>query len=387
MNADPKAAVWPADKPKTLASMGIDPKEYSYARALKSVLDKGGRGSIPDGLEGEVHQEIENSRCGVSAQGFWTPFGRLVRVSRASVPRLARAANDLQAGIFGQGGAGIASDVYVPVIDLLRTQMVTERLGVRTITGLRGNFLWPRQVSKSAGSGAGGSYWVPETFALSTTNPLLDQISATPHRVGVTGRIGKQLILQAAYDAQNWLREDQMLTLAVEIDRACLFGAGANSEPTGIFNTIGIGSVNFGGAVTYQKVRSFKTSLALANAMAAGMAFVTTPNVEEKWAITPKVGSTFPIFIWEDGNLDDGTPDGKVIGLRATATNQVPGDRVGYGNFRDAAKLIWSDGIDTIVDPFTGAVEAMVQITHNVWMDVVVRHQGSFVLSADAGNQ
>jgi hypothetical protein len=245
---------------------------------------------------------------------------------------------------------------------------------------LSGNIAWPRQVSKSS------PVFVPETFALVVSNPTLDQVLGSPKRIGVTGAVGKQLILQEAFDPQNWLREDQMGSLAVEMDRVTLLGAGANSEPLGIFNTIGIGAVNFGGAVTYQKVVNFKTQLALANALAEGMAFVTTPLVEEKWRTTPKVGTTFPIFIWEDGSWGDDTADGRVVGLRATATNQINNDRVGFGNFPDAAKLLWG-GIDIVVNPYTRSKEAMVEITTNVFMDVLVRHQGSFAYSVDAGDQ
>jgi HK97 family phage major capsid protein len=387
MNNSAPNQSWPEGKLVSLASLGISPNEYSYARALKSALSKGVPGAVPDGLEGEVHQEIGRQFRSVTPGGFWVPWDRMAYVNRADLTKLGRAANDLQVGVFGQGGAGVATEGGLPVIDLLRNKMISDRIGVRTITGCEGNILWPRQVSKSAGSGAGGSYWVPETFALTDTNPLLDQVGAVPHRVGVSGRVSKQLILQFSPDAQNWLRDDQLLTLAVEMDRVCMFGAGANSEPTGIFNTIGIGSVNFGGITpTYAKIRSFKSALALANALADGMAFVTTPSVEEKLATTPKIGTTFPIYIWEDGDWGDSTADGKMVGLRATSTNQVPNDRVGFGNFKDAAKLLWGPGIDTIVDPYTGATEAMVRIVQNVFMDVLVRHQGSFVISSDAGN-
>ena len=373
-----KLPEWRAENPTTMAGIGCSEKErksYNYGRALQSVIAKGmGPGVEPDGFEGEVSKEIAKRSKGIGGGGFWVPFDRECKVSRSDVPRHTRA--DLQAGVFAQGGAGVQTDIYLPVIELLRNKMVTERLGVRTISGLQGNIAWPRQIAKST------PLFVPETFALTTSNPLLDQVLATPRRIGVTGAVSRQLILQEAFDPQNWLREDQMASLAVELDRVTMFGAGANSEPTGIFNTIGIGSVTFGAAATYAKIINFKTQLALGNALAAGMAYVTTPLGEEKLRTAAKIGSTFPIFIWEDGSWGDDTADGRMVGLRATATNQVPADKLAFGNFMDACKLLWG-GINTLVNPYTRSKEDMVEITTNVYGDVLVRHQASFVYSSD----
>jgi len=358
-----------------------DINEYSIARAIRSAVEQNKQGAIPTGLEGEVHAEMVKRSIGCSPQGFWVPFNRKIKtVERMTRSRLVRAPGDMQVGVFGQGGALVPTELQIPVIEILRNKMVTERLGVRTIAGLEGFIAWPRQI------GTCGAYFVPETFALVVSNPQLDQLMGTPHRIGVTGAYSKQLILQSAIDIENFMRDDQMKALAVKIDQETLLGSGNGDEPIGIFNVIGIGSVNFGGAVTYQKVVNFKTQLALANASVSDMAYVTTPLVEEKWRTTPKVGTTFPIFIWEDGSWGDDTADGRVIGLRATATNQLVNDRVGFGNFADAQKLMWG-GLDILVNPFTRSKEAVVEITTNAWMDVMVRHQGSFAYSVDAGDQ
>src|ERR1700690_304526 len=356
-----------------------DISQYSFARALRSCVEQNRESAIPEGLEGEVHAEISKRNKGVfKPHGFLMPYNRKLRT--AATNRRTRAAGYLQVGVFGQGGALVQTDVYMPLIQLLRNLMVTERLGMKTIAGIEGMIAWPRHVAACT------PYFVPETFLLNVSNPLLDQLAASPHRVGVTGSYDKQLILQSVLDVENWLRDDQLKSHAVLVDQVSLLGTGANNQPVGIFNTPGIGAVNFGGAVTYQKVVNFKTQLALGNAAVANMAFVTTPLVEEKWRTTPKVGTTFPIFIWEDGSWGDETADGRVIGLRATATNQILNDRVGFGNFEDAKKLIWG-GLDIVVNPYTRSKETIVEVTTNSWMDVMVDHQQSFAYSVDAGDQ
>lgn len=372
--------------PLTMAAMGVSPdqaKEYSFAKAVRSCVQRDKM--EPDGFEGEVHQEMYKRCIGdFTPAGFLMPYDRPMRLpgNSRSIPRSlkARGPGDLQVGVFNQGGAVVQSDIYLPMIELLRNKMVTERLGVVTIAGLQGMILWPRHVSPCAPG------YIGETGTLITSNPTLDQLMGSPHRVGVTGSYSKQLILQSSVDVENWLRDDQLKTLAVVIDSATLLGTGANQQPLGIFNTIGIGSVNFGGTPTYQKIVNFKTQLALANAAAADMAFVTTPAGEEKLRVTAKIGTTFPIFIWEDGSWGDDTADGRMIGLRATSTNQITNDRLGFGNFSDSQKLIWG-GLDIVVNPYSRAKDAVVEITTNSWMDVMVRHQGSFAYSNDSVNQ
>lgn len=373
-----------------------DIDQYSFARAVQYVTENNKNGDqIPKGLEGEVHAELVKRSLGFNPQGFLMPYrGRNKKTGKNLGVRLSddfkirshmsRAAGDLQAGVFGQGGAAVATELQWPLIKILRNLMVCSRLGVRTISGLEGNISWPRHVATSL------PFFVPETFLLQVTNPLLDQLNATPHRIGVTGAVSKQLILQVgnSLDVENWLRDDQLQAHAEVVDQITLLGNGANNTPLGIANTPGIGLLLFNGGVTYQTVVHFKTLLALANAAVSDMAFVTTPLVEEKWRVTPKTGvaNQFPIFIWEDGSWGDDTADGRVIGLRATATNQIQNDRVLFGNFGDCKQLMWG-GLDVVVNPWTRSKEAVVEITTNSWMDVMVDHQQSFVFSGDAGDQ
>jgi HK97 family phage major capsid protein len=397
-----KAKDWAVKNIKLIADDDLheDMENYSYARALQSAVRnaKNGAMGMPSGLEGEVAEELQlRAGSDFQAQGFMVPYGQgtygkkkarcrgfKIDNGSAMARRLqrsgARAAGDLQAGVFGQGGGLIQTDLWMPMIALLRNLMVTERLGMQTISGLEGMVTWPRHVA------ACQPYFVPETFLLVVTNPLLDQLAASPHRVGVTGAVSKQLLLQNAIDAQNWMRDDQLKTHAVLVDQVSLLGTGANNQPIGIANTPGIGAVNFAGPVTYLNVINFKTQLALGNAAVADMAYVTTPMVEQKWRTTPKVGTTFPVFIWEDGSWGDETADGRVIGLRATATNQITLDRVLFGNFADAKKLFWG-GLDVVVNPYSRSKEAVIEVTTNSWMDIMVDHQQSFAFSVDAGDQ
>jgi hypothetical protein len=102
-----------------------------------------GKDPIPDGLEGEVHQEMlkrskEFGGLGYEAAGFQVPSNAPFRagpyVSRAERRRMQR---DMQATVFNAGGAFVPTQLVVPVIELLRNRMILEQLGVQTMAGCR----------------------------------------------------------------------------------------------------------------------------------------------------------------------------------------------------------------------------------------------------------
>lgn len=356
---------------------GNDPKQYSIRRAIQSVIDT--RKPIPEGLEGDVHHKVAERMKGMGAakgggaDGFWVPFERAIPAGTISK-------RDLNVTTFGQGGAFVATTLVTPVIELLRNKMVASRLGIQTMAGLTGNVAIPRQ------TGAATAYSLPETATLTKSNQAIDQVLLAPHRVGATQDYSKQLLLQSSVDVENFLRDDLMKVIAIKIDKLVLEGSGAGSEPTGILNTTGIGSIHFGAAATLAKMVAFETSLANANADLGKMAYVTTPTVRGVLKVAPKVGTTFPIFIWEDGEFGDGTNDGDVNGYRAAATNQISNNAVAFGNFDDVILAMWG-GLDVVVDPFSRATDGVIRITINTFIDVALRHSASFCWSDDSGAQ
>lgn len=361
----------------TMESIGVSEKEkaeYSVGRAIRCCLEK--EVTVPDALEGEVHRALEkqiSGDCKLSG-GFVVPFDAVLRGRYSKAQRNSRA-NEMQVGIFGQGGALVATELRPNVIELFRNKMVTDALGVQTMGGLRGNVSFPRQVAAST------AYSVGEIAALTKSNPVLDQISVNPKRVGIFGEYSRQLLLQDVVDVESFLNNDQLLQLALKWDYLTMFGSGAASEPLGIFNTPGIGSVTFGGAATFTKVVSFETALAVLNADMGNMGYVTTPAARGtlKSAAKLLVGATTvaAVPIWDKDEMN---------GYKSMATNQIINNLMGFGNWADAIRCLWG-GIEIVLNPYSRDTEGLVRLTMNTFGDMCVRHAPSFCASSDSANQ
>ena len=372
-------------KPVTMEALGMNEREqssYSILRGIQSCLRRDTR--TPDGLEGDVHSAMTKSvvSSGIQSEGFLVPHDARVRHGNNRAYRRSEAyQRDLQVSVFNQGGATVATVIETPIIELLRNRLVTSALGITTMGGLSSNVSIPRQ------TGAATAYALPESATLTKSTQALDQILLAPHRVGAWNDYTRQLLLQSSIDVENFIRDDLMKVLALKWDLLILNGQGAGSEPLGILNTPGIGSVLFGGSATFSLLVAFETALAVLNADAGNMAYATTPSVRGTLKSAAKLlkGATTvaAVALWDGGEAPG---EGEVNGYRALASNQIPNNQVLFGNWSEVVHGLYG-GYDVIVNPYSRDTDAAVRITINSFGDVALRHAASFCASADAGNQ
>ena len=57
-----------------------------------------------------------------------------------------------------------------------------------------------------------------------------------------------------------------------------------------------------------------------------------------------------------------------------------------FGNWEDAILGMWG-GWDVVIDPYTSAETATVNVTINAFIDAAVRHAAGFAWSTDSGAQ
>jgi len=368
-------------------------RDYSIQRGIQSAIrraDKGAtnqKAAIPDGLEGEVHQELirranaEPGGLGFSPTGFLVPHDATLcgsRLTRAERDRLTR---DSQATIFPAGGAFVPTELRTPVIEVLRNAMVLDRAGFcMTLSGLSGNLVIPREEATAT------AYSVGEIDQLTASQQILGQISLSPKRVGSKQIYSKQFVMQSTPDAEAFIRNDHFAVIARQWDRLGLVGQGAGDEPLGIFNTPGCQSIIFGGTPTYKQIVAMETALRTVN-VTGPLTYVSTPSTKGSLKLIPALLTGSQIIsgpenaIWQPRG-----EDGLMNGCLALDSNQIPGHVIMLGAKNQAVKALWG-GLDIVTDIFTRADRAEIVLTINTWGDFAARHPQAFIVSADAGNQ
>lgn len=356
-----------ADKPLETPDIGLSAKEvrqYSLMNAIKSASS--GRFS---GFEAEVAQELAR-KYGKEARGFYVPTDIFKRDILTSSP--ANGSNlvptDHLAGEF---------------IDALRANLVISGLGARMMQGLKGDVAIPALNAKTSVG------FVAENNAPGSEGaPSFRQVTMSPKTLVQYVDISRKLMMQSDPSVEQVIRDDMTRQFAAKIDEVAIEGGGA-AEPTGILGTSGIGSVAIGsngGAITFASLVNLEREVAIDNALAGRLSFLTNPKVVASMRRTPRQSSGVEgNFILNDANT--------LLGYGVASSTLVPSDltkgtssgvcsAVIFGNFNDLMIGMFG-GLDVLVDPYTGSATGATRIAMYQDVDVAVRHAESFAAIKD----
>lgn len=355
-----------ADKPLDVADVELTQKEqrsYSLMRAIRGMAT----GKF-DGFEREVSEELAKVH-GKDARGFYVPHAIFKRDILTSSP--------------ANGSNLVPTDHLADeFVDALRETLVISSLGARMMSGLKGDVAIPALNAKT------GVQFVAENNAPGEGAPTFRQITMSPKTCAGFVDISRKLMMQSDPSVEQILRQDMVLQFAAKMDDVAIEGGGAN-EPTGILQTNGIGSVVMGtngAAISYAKLVELEREVAIDNALAGNLAYLTNPKVVSAMRQTPRQGSGVEgNFILNDTNT--------LLGYSVASTNLVPSDltkgtstgvcsAVIFGNFSDLMIGMFG-GLDILVDPYTGSSTGATRIAMYQDMDVAVRHAQSFAAIKD----
>lgn len=339
------------------SELGMSKKEkeaYSLVRAMNCVAN----GKTLDGLEGEANEAM-SQKLKREAKGFFIPTD------------VATHSRDLSAGVATKGGYTVGTDVLgSSLVELLRNKALVSGLGVQTLSGLNGNVSIPKA------EGGATSYWLDEAESVTNSDQDFGSITLTPKRLAGVTAYSKQLLSQSSISIESFVRDDLMRVLAIAKDLAALAGTGTDGEPLGILNTTGINTVTFGAAATFAKMVEFESTLGTDNADLGALSYLTTPAVRGALK-TKDVSTSTGQFVWSNDMVN---------GYSANATNQMPDNKVIFGNWSDAMFGDW-EGMDVVVDPYSLKKKGQIEIVIQLLTDFAVRNPVSFCASTDAGNQ
>ena len=199
-----------------------DIKQYSLCRAIHALATNDWSEA---GFERDVSKEL-------SRLMNKNPEGILIPINQVGGKR------DLST-ITGTSGGYLIGQEYRPqeFIELLRNKIKVAQLGARILSGLVGDIVIPKM------NGGATSYWVQENQTVTKSEANFGQIEMSPKEIATRCHVSKKLIMQGTPDAENLVKDDMALSLAIAIDRAVLLGSGVAGEPMGIKGTPGVGTV------------------------------------------------------------------------------------------------------------------------------------------------
>ena len=363
-----RAALDILDPPSKLDLSRRDAGRYSLLRALRS-LRLGNLANAP--FEFECSEEIRKKIGTTSAADALTGGGLLVPAEILTKP-LGEAAARAMATTPGAKGGYLVDVENMGFIDILRTRSVSMNMGVRRLSGLRGNVAFGRQTGKVAVTWQAG-----EGVSVPAADQTLGQLSLTPKTAVAITDVSEQLLAQTDGSAEAYVMADLAGAVAIDgVDYAVINGTGG-AQPLGIKNTPGVTTGQDAGSVSYAKVLAFVQAAGVANAITVNPGWVTsTAGAIQLMQVQRFSGTDTPL--WQ-GSPSDGT----LAGYRARSTEQLASGNLIFGSWDEVVIGEW--GVLELATDRGGTRFNTAQVgIRAMWMvDVMLRYPQAFVVSTN----
>jgi HK97 family phage major capsid protein len=261
-------------------------------------------------------------------------------------------------------------------IDALRNASSVMQAGATMLSGLSGDVKIPKK------TGVASTGWISsEGGAASESEMTVGSVSMTPKTLGAFTDITRQLMIQSSLDVEALVRDDLAQSIALAIDLGALAGSGSSGQPTGIKNTSGINTVDFGTAPdlipTYAQVVELETKVREDNALGNGGAYIANATMYGALKSVEKAANTAQFVV---------EPGGTMNGYRTVVSNQVASGDLYFGDFRNNLLIGMFGGLDIVVDPYTASTSGNVRVVALQSCDVAVRHATAFCIGNDGGS-
>lgn len=330
---------------------------FSIHRAIRSQMANGKL----EGVEKEVHDRIMASE----KPGNITLSGVAIPMNRAQ--------QSVTGDTGTKGGALVATDLQSP-IDFLRPEPLMKKIGATYITGLTGNLRFPKNEGGIVAS------WEGETATTPETANVYGYLDSIPKRLSVTVPISLQNLMQSSIDLERYTVNEINLAIENAIDAAAVNGTGTG-QPLGILNNTNVNLVTTatdGSAPSWDMIVDAETNVFVANASSAKMNYLVNPKTRGKLKKTKHAAGDLNYIMGTDGNVN---------GYASAVSNHVPSNLV-KGTGTGLSALVFGDFsqlnihqwgfMDLSVDEFSRKKEGLIEVTVNIFLDVLVKQPKAF---------
>jgi HK97 family phage major capsid protein/HK97 family phage prohead protease len=336
------------EKANDLGLSEKETQEFSFLRAFNALANPSDKKAWEAAAFEREVSDAAAKKYGKPANGIMVPNEVLRR--------------DLTVGTPTAGGNLVATELLAgSFIDLLRNRMALMQAGITMLSGLQGNISIPRQ---TAGSTA---YWIGEGSAPTESQQSIDQVNMSPKTVGAFVDYSRRLLLQSSVDVEAMIRRDLASVIALELDRAGVYGTGSANQPLGLTGTSGIGAQTLTSYGTFAEYIGMETDVASANADAGSLRYIINAAARGALKSTALIG-TEARFVYENDEIN---------GYPVIVSNQLASNDALFGDFSQFVMGMWS-GLDLTVDPYAGATSGNVRIIALQDVDFAVKQPGAF---------
>ncbi len=363
-------------------------KQYSVTRGIQSLISSVATGKAESCFEREVSQTIAQ-KMGRDTSGFWMPTSEpLFRLTPQEMQKRA-----LYTGTSGAGGATVATEL-ISFLDVLRPAVRLFQMGAEFMGGMTSNFSLPKMLTDTDFN------WVGENPGTDNTDidPTFSQVQFTPKTATGSTSWSRQLFVQSSVDVEAKVRNSLVRRAAIAIDKAGIQGSGSSNQPKGVLSATGVTVLSLGtngAAPTYQNLIDMVTDIESYNADSLGDPdYLFTPEIAGYLAGQPELSNSIALPIFQRSSKPGA--QGTVNGHDAYKSNLVPktltkGTSAGdchaiiAGVFEALTIAEWG-AFEILLDPYTGAKQALIKIIGNLMIDVQPTYAQAFTVVLDALN-
>lgn len=205
----------------------------------------------------------------------------------------------LSEGTDSAGGYTVPTPLSSLFIDKMRARSVVNQAGARTVPMESQTLAIARVESDPTVA------WRAEAGAINVSDPTFGRVVFTALSLSTIVRVSRELLMDTI-NAGAIIELSLAKAMALELDRAAMFGSGSSSQPRGVANMVGINAVSMGtnGALpTYEKMLDAVYELELDNVdmITAGIMHPRTDRTlasyktgDGQWQLPPKKVADIP---------------------------------------------------------------------------------------------
>jgi HK97 family phage major capsid protein len=199
----------------------------------------------------------------------------------------------LSEGTDSAGGFTVPTILSAQIIDRLRAQSVLIRAGARTVPLTSDTNVIAKLSADPTPA------WRAESAAIAISDPTFAAVTLAPKSLAVMIKFSRELLADSV-NLEAALLQAVTGAMALELDRAGLFGTAADNQPRGVVNVSGINTIAADGKLTLQAGGAYgalvraRTALLTANA-GEPSAYIMSPR-EDGTLTGLRDGNGQPVF-------------------------------------------------------------------------------------------